>query len=185
MPLKKKKKTFFFIRFTISHTQYCLNTITTQIPINIDAPDNSPLQEWVETEWINNGKKYPISGEVPTFIQEAHSKTLAMPPICSAYIPSQHMSIADLLKATLPAQSSAIITHSAARAFNKEEPNEELACLKTRPIPPKYWLEEIDKEFGQAWFDGARSLEDKQFKGSRVALCAQSYWKEMRIVIEK
>jgi hypothetical protein len=68
-------------------------TLIIQIPINVDAPDDPPLQEWVEREWIGVGKKYPISGEVPTFVQEARSKTLTMPPECLPYIPSQKMSI--------------------------------------------------------------------------------------------
>ena len=38
--------------------------MTTQNPINLDTPDDHPLQEWVESEWIGTGKKYPISGEV-------------------------------------------------------------------------------------------------------------------------
>jgi hypothetical protein len=46
-------------------------------------------------------------------------------------------------------------------------------------------LKELEKDFGQAWFDGARSIKDKRFKDSRLALCALSYWKEMRVIIEK
>ena len=53
------------------------------------------------------------------------------------------------------------------------------------PIPPKEWLEELDKDFGQAWFNGAQSIEDKWFKNSQLPLWTLSYWKEMRIVIEK
>ena len=60
-----------------------------------------------------------------------------------------------------------------------------MTCLKTRPIPPKEWLEELDKDFGQAWFNGAQSIEDKWFKNSQLPLWTLSYWKEMRIVIEK
>ena len=159
--------------------------MTTPNAINVDAPDDPTLQEWVEREWIGIGKKYPVFGEVPAFIQAARSRTLAMPPACSAYIPSQQMSITDLLKATLPVQSSALIMHSAAGAFSKEEPNEDLTCLETRPIPPKDWLSELERDFGQAWFDGARSINDKRFKDSRLPLCALSYWKEMGIVIKK
>lgn len=115
----KIKISFVSPLFIVSRTQYSLNTMTTQNPINVDAPDDSPLQEWVEREWIGIGKKYPIFGEVPTFIETAHSRALAMPLACSAYILSQQMSIADLLKATLPVQSSALITHSATGAFTK------------------------------------------------------------------
>jgi hypothetical protein len=74
---------------------------------------------------------------------------------------------------------------SAAGAFSKEEPNEDMACLKTRPIPPKAWLEQLEKDFGQAWFNGTRSIEDKRYKNSRLPLFTLTYWKEMKIVIEK
>ena len=121
--------------------------MTTQNHIDLDTPDDNPLQEWVESEWIGSGKKYPISGEVPVFIEAARSRALAVPSALSSYIPSQKMSITDLLKAELPAQSSALIMHAAAGAFSKEEPNEDLTCLKMRPIPPKDWLEQLDKEF--------------------------------------
>jgi hypothetical protein len=162
-----------------------LNPMTTQNPILINIPDDPLHQEWNGREWIGIGKKYPVSGEVPAFIEAARSKVLAVPPIYLSYIPNQKMSITDLLKAKLPVQSSALIMHSAAGAFSKEEPNEDMACLKTRLIPPKAWLEQLDKEFGQAWFNGAQSIKDERYKGSRLQLCALTYWKEMRIVIEK
>jgi hypothetical protein len=108
-----------------------------------------------------------------------------VPHIYSSYILSQNMSIPDLLKAELSAQSSALIVHTAAGAFSKEEPNKDVTCLKTRPIPPKDWLTKLEKEFGQAWFDGARSITDEWYKFSRLPLCVLSSWKEMRIVVEK
>src|ERR1700720_3057753 len=153
--------------------------MTTQNPILIDIPDDPPHQEWNEREWIGVGKKYPVSGEVPAFIEAARSKVLAVPSIYSLYIPKPKMSITDLLKAKLPIQSSALIMHSAVGAFSKEEPNEDMACLKTHPIPPKAWLEQLDKDFGQAWFNGARSIEDKRYKNLRLQVCALTYWKEM------
>ena len=85
--------------------------MTTQNPIIIDTPDNPLHQKWNEREWIGVGKEYPVSGEVPAFIEAAHSKVLAMAPIYSSYIPSQKMSTTDLLKAQLPAQSLVLIMH--------------------------------------------------------------------------
>jgi hypothetical protein len=171
--------------FIVLHTQHILNAMTSQNPIILDTPDNPPHQEWVVKEWIGVGKKYPILGEVPAFIEAARSQVLAVPPACLSYIPSKRMSITDLLKANLPTQSSTLTMHTAAGAFSKEELNEELTCLKTRSIPPKDWLEMLEKDFGQAWFNGAQSIEDKWFKNSRLPLCVLSYWKEMRIVIKK
>ena len=118
-------------------------TLTTQSSILIEfSDDDSDLyQEWSEKDWIGVGKKNPNSGEVPAFIEAARSKVLALPPIYSSYIPNPEISITDLLKTKLPVQSLALIMHSAAGAFSKDEPNEDLACIETRPIPPKAWLE--------------------------------------------
>ena len=63
--------------------------MATQDLINLDTPDDHPIQEWVENEWIGTGKKYPISGEVPAFIEAARSRALAVPSALSSYIPSQ------------------------------------------------------------------------------------------------
>ena len=163
-------------------------TTTLQNPIHIEISDDESdrNQEWDEKQWIGVGKNYPVSGEVPTFIEAARAKVLALPPpIYSSYIPNLKVSIIDLLKTKLPVQSSALITYSAAGAFSKGEPNEDMACLKMRPIPQKAWLEQLEKDFGQAWFNGTRSIEDKRYKNSRLPLFALTYWKEMRIVVEK
>ena len=157
----------------------------TTIPIEISDDDSDLYQEWDEKQWIGVGKKYPASGEVPALVEAARAKVLAVPPIYSLHIPNPKGSIMDLLKTKLPVQSLALITHSAAGAFSKEEPNEDMACLKTRPIPPKAWLEQLEKDFGQAWFNGTRSINDKRYKNSRLPLFALTYWKEMKIVIEK
>ena len=39
----------------------------------IEIPDDTPITEWVESEWIGKGKKYPASN-VPLVIQMACSK---------------------------------------------------------------------------------------------------------------
>lgn len=160
---------------------------TKYYPILIETPEDHLYhdEEWDETKWISVGKKYPASGEVPAIIEAARSKILALPSVYSLYIPSPKLSITDLLKAKLPVQSSALITHAASQAFSKDEPNEDMTCLKTRPIPPKAWLEQLEKDFGQAWFNGTQTIEDKRYKNSRLQLFVLTYWKEMRIVIEK
>ena len=159
-----------FHPFHLCLLSHILNTMTSQNSIILNTPDNPPHPEWVEREWIGKGKKYPISSEVPAFIEAAHSQVLAVPPACLSYIPSKRISITDLLKANLPTQSSTLIMHTAVGAFSKEEPNEKLTCLKTHSIPPKDWLEMLEKNFGQAWFNSAWSIKDKRFKNSQLPL---------------
>ena len=73
----------------------------TQYPILINTITVNHLYQNGK-KWIGVGKKNPLSGEVPSFIEEARSKVLAIPPIYSPHIPSPKMSITDLLKAKLP-----------------------------------------------------------------------------------
>ena len=94
-------------------------TTTLQNPIHIEiSDDESDLnQEWDEKLWIQVGvgKTYPVSGEVPTFIEAARAKVLALPPPnYSSYIPNLKVSIIDLLKTKPPVQSSVLIMYSAA-----------------------------------------------------------------------
>jgi hypothetical protein len=68
-----------------------IQTAQTRILIDIsDSEDDH--QEWDEKYWIGVGKKFPVSGEVPAFIEVARSKALALPPVYSLYIPSPKMS---------------------------------------------------------------------------------------------
>lgn len=47
------------------------------------------------------------------------------------------------------------------------------------------FIEKLEKRFGQAWFDGARSVVDSRYKLSRLPLYTLAYWREMSRVIEK
>ena len=43
--------------------------MTTQDPVNLNIPDDHPLQEWVESDWIDTRKKYPISGKFDEYVK--------------------------------------------------------------------------------------------------------------------
>jgi hypothetical protein len=120
----------------------------------IEILDDTRLIEWIEDEWIGKGKIYPAS-DVPLFIQTARSRVLVIPSTYTTYLPSQHPSITDLLEAELHVQSSALISITAVNAFSTEEPNEDITCPKTHPVPPKEWLDQLEKKFEPAWFKGA------------------------------
>jgi hypothetical protein len=159
---------------TMSHQQ---SSDTVTIP-------DSPLGFWDEQLWIGKNKRYPAS-ETPDYILAARSEVMAIPAAYAVFIPDARLSISDLLRANLPVQSSALITTAARRAFCKDEPNEDLACLAVRHIPPRTWLQQLEAAFGQAWFDGARSIRDERFKSSRLPLWVVSFWKGMADALEK
>jgi hypothetical protein len=150
----------------------------------IEIPDDTPIIEWIEDKWIGKGKIYSAS-DVPLFIQTACSRVLAIPSTYATYLLSQHLSVTDLLKAELPVQLSALISIMAINAFSTEQPNQNVTCLKTRPVPPKEWLDQLEKEFGPAWFKGARLIVDPCYKSSCLPLWVLTFWREMKKVIEK
>jgi len=121
----------------------------------VTIPD-SPLGFWDEQLWIGKNKKYPAS-ETPGYILAARSEVLAIPAAYAAFIPDARLSISDLLKAN----------------------------LAVRHIPPRTWLQQLEVAFGQAWFDGARSIQDERFKSSRLPLWVVSFWKGMADALEK
>jgi len=110
----------------------------------IEILDDTPIIEWIEDKWIGKGKIY-LASDVPLFIQTARSRVLAIASTYATYLPSQHLSVTDLLKAELPVQSSALTSITAVNAFSTEEPNKDVTCLKTRPVPPKEWLDQLEK----------------------------------------
>jgi len=139
---------------------------------------------WDERAWIRAGKTYP-SSDTPAFILTERSKVLQIPSAYISNIPDKRLSIIDLLKCPLLPQASVLISQKGSSSYSDEIPNENLACLLMQPIPPKSWLQALEAAFGQAWFDGRRSIVDSRFKHSRLPLWVLSYWKEMSRVLEQ
>jgi hypothetical protein len=69
--------------------------------------------------------------------------------------------------------------------FSQLEPNIDLTCLATRPIPPVDWLGKLNMALGQAWFDGQRSIIDPRYKDSRLPLWTIQFWKDMAEAVKK
>ena len=151
-------------------------------PINIDSIQD----EWHPQTWINAGKTYPAS-DVPLFVQKAHAEVIAIPTKYAYLIPSRQLSITDFSKINILSQASALTSQTGSSSFTQDVPNsnEDLSCLTTRPIPPKVWINTLEKAFGQAWFDGKQSIMDVRYKNSRLPLWVLLYWREMSDVLEK
>ncbi|PSS17150.1 hypothetical protein PHLCEN_2v3208 [Hermanssonia centrifuga] len=59
-----------------------------------------------------------------------------------------------------PSQPSALVLQKATSCFDRAEPNESITATSCRPLLPARFLDQLVKAFGQAWFDGARSVVD-------------------------
>lgn len=148
------------------------------------AQKNKFLCPWDPHTWIQKGKIYP-SSDTPLFIQEAHSRALAIPAECATLLPDKTLSINELMDMDLPSRPEALVSHKAEKSFSKELPNTSSAHLATLSIPPKHYIQNLEKAFGQAWFDGSQSIVDFRNKLSWLPLWTITYWKEMSLVLEK
>ncbi|KAH7905193.1 hypothetical protein BJ138DRAFT_1130617 [Hygrophoropsis aurantiaca] len=149
------------------------------------AIDDDPNIIFNAPEWIGTGQTYPAA-DTPSYILAARAALLAIPTANLLYLPHTKMSILDFLQAPLPAQPSVLVQEKAKKNFSMLEPNEDITCLRYRKIPPTEWIQALNTAFGQAWFDGAKSLVDWRYgKDSRLPLWIITYWTEMSIVHKK
>ncbi|TFY61180.1 hypothetical protein EVJ58_g4673 [Rhodofomes roseus] len=150
----------------------------------IDIPDDDTTAQWVESEWLRQGRTYP-GADTPACILNARRNILSVPTHLLYLLPDLHYSVMELLQKPLPKQPSTLIGQDAAASFSILPPTEDLPAIATRPLPPSKHLGNLHSAFGQAWFDGARSVVDWRYKDSRLPLYTLTYWMEMEIAADK
>jgi len=123
--------------------------------INFDEPSTFHREEW-----IGQNKVYSCK-DLAYFVIDACTMALAIPSHKMTKFPAQNISVADLLKKSLPPWSSALITSKPSTWFSKEKPHSNLGCLADRPIPSDDFLNKLNDDTGQAWLDGAQSIIDQ------------------------
>ena len=133
---------------------------------------------FIEKDWINAGKQYPIQN-TPYEVQWARDQLLEVPTTFLHHLPARDLPVTEFLRAKLPHQSSQIITTKARTWFNHDAPTTDVRILMNRPIPPPTFLANLEKELGQAWFDGAKSIVDHRFNNSmdRFPLWVVAVWR--------
>ena len=135
-------------------------------------------------KWISTGQTYPKN---PPEAMRAYYDTIHDIP--SKYqnrlIPNNAMTVLDFIKLELPKTTSAILTYSAKTWFSKESPTEDMQCLISRNLPSKSFVDNAKAISGQAMLDGARSIEDPQYKGGRLPLWTISFWARMHAVCKE
>ncbi|KAJ7211943.1 hypothetical protein C8J57DRAFT_1256490 [Mycena rebaudengoi] len=73
-------------------------------------------------------------------------------------IPGPNVPIAEFLGIWLPKKSSALIFSKTKAWFSTDAPTTSIDCLLSRPILPREFLDDLQKDAGQAWFDGSKSI---------------------------
>ena len=150
------------------------------ISMDHDILDLDNVPPFIEKDWIKAGKQYP-KGNTPYKVLWAREDRLTIPELHLKHLPAQNLPIAQFLKHELPPQSAEIITTKAQSCFHPDIPITDIKALLKRPIPPVTFLHDLEKEFGQAWFDGARSIVDHRFNNSmeRFPLWVLTVWKKL------
>ena len=175
---------FVFLHFFFLFIRLCLilRQWTTKHP-NMKTQEGEDIDKpFIEKDWIGRGKIYNRT-TLPAFVTIAMSDIVEIPRnIASNQLPAANLSIPDFLAFDLPRISSELISSKAAVWFNAEPPNTPMYnSLLRRSIPSPEFLKQIDNAFGQAWFDGAKSVVDQRFNDGkdRLPLWIISYWKEV------
>ena len=136
-----------------------------------------------ESEWIGANKEYR---DVPTHVSDAKRDRLSVPHSYEGSFPSPDLPVTDFLALRLPHVSNGIITTKLQLWFSNSEPMTNPDCLVTREIPSPKFLKRLDEAFGQAWFDGAKSIVDPRFNESqdRLPLWTLGFWKRMVSLVQ-
>jgi hypothetical protein len=141
-------------------------------------------QPFIEKDWIGRGQIYNTA-TIPTFVIIASSKVTEIPQnVTSTQLPMANLSVIDFLSYELPRVSSELISSKTGLWFNHEPPNISMDSDNTllrRSIPSPDFLKQLEIAFGQAWFDGAKSVVDQRFNDGkdRLPLWIISYWREV------
>ncbi|KAF8590377.1 hypothetical protein K439DRAFT_1612016 [Ramaria rubella] len=152
-----------------------------------DTIDLTKVPEWHPEEWPCQGLVYPALREEPLVIQHTHSALLAIPMHYQALLPSPQLTVNQLFQFKLPSLTGDIMSFNAMSSFSSHAPTSSLTWLMDRSILPISFIEKVDQELGQKWFDGALSLLDEHMKGNEhLPLWIITWWKEMtKIIIGK
>ncbi|KAJ7181894.1 hypothetical protein C8R46DRAFT_1313521 [Mycena filopes] len=115
--------------------------------------DDTLATRWVAAEWIGQGKKYK---NIPTYVEAARRRILQLPTSTESHFPSKTLPISQLLLFNLPPIArNENWDHSYSPAEPARNIEESLAFLA---VPSRPALQRMVNDFGQAWFDGNKSI---------------------------
>ena len=146
-----------------------------------DILDLASVPPFIEKDWIGIGKQYPKTN-TPHEVQWAKEERLEIPELVHLkHIPAPNLPVTQFLTYELPPQSAEIITTKAQSWFHRDLPTNNIHELLKRPIPPTAFLRDLETEFGQAWFNGAKSIVDHRFNNSteRFPLWVLTFWRKL------
>ncbi|KAG6848002.1 hypothetical protein H0H93_004243 [Arthromyces matolae] len=152
-----------------------------------DTLDLTSTPLFNKATYINSGKLYP-DRDTPLEVLWERNRILAVPKTArEKFIPPATLPVNQFLALELPKQGGAFITSKPTTWFSDDEPTSNPLALLERPIPSPTFLALLQKEFGQAWFNGAQSILDPRYNNAmdRFPLWIITVWSEMVDVVDK
>lgn len=141
-------------------------------------PSAMELSKWRDEDWVGKGLKYMDLKDNPV-VQQRRKALFQIPEEFVDVLPHPNLSLQGLLKKMRGITTSGAVGRFAEQCFSSEQPNTSLGkAVEIRVIPPKHILDEMEKIFGQLWFDGkANSVIDWTHRLTRYPLSAFTvYW---------
>jgi hypothetical protein len=136
------------------------------------------------TKWIGCGRTYK---DVPIYVCEALTSIRKIPhAVVASSIPSPQLPIIEFINFPLPAQSAELVTMRPTAWFSTDPPDQNATqLLLSRTIPPKAFLDKLETETGQAWFNGNISIIDHRVNGGRdrLPMWVPTYWQQISKII--
>ena len=148
--------------------------------MDYDILDLGNVPNFIDNDWIGRGKQYPKIN-TPYEVLWAREDRLKIPEPHLNHFPPPNLPVVQFLKHKLPPQSAEIITTKAQAWFHCDMPTTDIKVILKRPIPPATFLHDLENKFGQAWFDGARSIVDHRFNNStdRFPMWVLTFWRRL------
>ncbi|GLB42721.1 hypothetical protein LshimejAT787_1201700 [Lyophyllum shimeji] len=145
----------------------------------IDISEGPP--PFNRAEWIGRGRKLPEDPDkVPIGLQYYCNSLLEIPEYIQAtHFPAENLNVHDFLKFALPRQTHGFALVRTEKCFTRIEANEDIACLRSRPLPSQQLVTALATHFRQAVLDEMVSVEDPAFPNSRLPLWSISYFKKV------
>ncbi|KAG2157715.1 uncharacterized protein EDB93DRAFT_1078296 [Suillus bovinus] len=145
----------------------------------------SETNVFIASEWLSCGRVFERM-TLPPSVKHEIKHLLAIPAPIQSTIPSQTLSITQLLDINLPASldcklDSNTITFSSCLV---------LACVPdlddilSWTVPPLHIVTKLLDQFGQAWFDGQSSVIHPSAPSTHLPFWILSYWKEVSHALE-
>ncbi|KAJ6622832.1 hypothetical protein B0H10DRAFT_2214142 [Mycena sp. CBHHK59/15] len=145
---------------------------------NNDEEEQDLATEWDPSDWILCGKEYK---DVPQIVEVARRSVLRLPTSIQHHLPSKTMTISQLLNFDVPplADDDTAMDNDT-KNYSASEPTANIEeILAFLALPNRSLLRKIIDGFGQAWFDGKKSLRTWLHPEVRYPFWALTYWGEM------